>query len=218
MTYRWCGAVGVMSVLAVLTPALAGAQSTTVPVTSWGDPDLQGTWTNTTTTPMERPLEFSEQLVLTDEQRAEIDAEAERNRDRPPPPGRTGGYNSFWMDRGYRSEQTSLVIDPPDGRLPEKTDRVREKDAAFEAARAGGDPDSWEDLNLYDRCITRGDPGGDDSRCPDYSLGEQVEHCAGDPSMAGALPGVLGRRHPRRRDPSLPRARRSAGKESRGGR
>jgi hypothetical protein len=63
------------------------------------------------------------------------------------------------MDRGFRSEQTSLIVDPPDGRLPEKTARVLEKDSAFETARGGGDPSSWEDLNLYDRCITRGLPG-----------------------------------------------------------
>ena len=150
-------------VLVTLASGTAGAQSTGGQVgewqTPWGDPDLQGTWTNRTTTPLERPSEFADQSVLTGDERAELDAEAERNRDRPPPPGRTGGYNSFWLDRGKRSEQASLIIDPPDGRLPAKTERVREKDAAFEAARAGGEPDSWEDLNLYDRCITRGLPG-----------------------------------------------------------
>ena len=127
--------------------------------TPWGDPDLQGTWTNRTTTPLQRPGEFAGRAVLGDEERAELDAEAERNRDRPPAAGSTGAYNSFWLDRGTRTEQTSLIVDPPNGTLPAKTERVREKDAAFEAARDGGPPDSWEELNLYDRCITRGLPG-----------------------------------------------------------
>ena len=159
MHNRGLALAAVVTTFVGLAPAVAGAQSAVPPRTPWGDPDLQGTWTNRTTTPLQRPSEFAEQLVLTNEQRAELDAEAERNRDRPPPPGRTGGYNSFWLDRGIRSEQTSLIVDPPDGRFPEKTDRVRDTDEAFEVARAGDDPDSWEDLNLYDRCITRGLPG-----------------------------------------------------------
>ena len=149
----------VIAILAgiVLLPALAGAQMSER--TAWGDPDLQGVWTNRTTTPLERPSEFEARAVLTDEERAAIDAQAEANRDRPPPPGQTGGYNSFWLDRGVRNSQTSLIVDPPDGRYPAKTDRVRESDAAFAAMRDGTEFDTWEDLNLYDRCITRGMPG-----------------------------------------------------------
>ena len=58
-----------------------------------------------------------------------------------------------------RNSQTSLIVDPPDGQYPAKTDRVRESDAAFAAMRDGTEFDTWEDLNLYDRCITRGMPG-----------------------------------------------------------
>ena len=137
--------------------ASLAAQET--PRTPWGDPDLQGVWTNRTTTPIERPDDFEGQELLSAEQRADLDAQAEANRDRPPPPGRTGAYNSFWLDRGLRSDRTSLIVDPPDGRYPAKTDRVRERDAAFAAMRDGTEFDTWEDLNLYDRCITRGMPG-----------------------------------------------------------
>ena len=137
--------------------ASLAAQET--PRTPWGDPDLQGIWTNRTTTPIERPDDFEGQELLSAEQRADLDAQAEANRDRPPPPGRTGAYNSFWLDRGLRSDRTSLIVDPPDGRYPAKTDRVRERDAAFAAMRDGTEFDTWEDLNLYDRCITRGMPG-----------------------------------------------------------
>ena len=147
----------------VMAPGFAAAQSAGSGGnewrTPWGNPDLQGTWTNTTTTPLERPSELEGRSVLAEEERAEFDAEAERNRDRPPRPGSTGAYNSFWLDRGTRSNQTSLIVDPPDGKLPALTERVRETDGPFLAARNGGAPDSWEDLNLYDRCLTRGLPG-----------------------------------------------------------
>ena len=141
----------------VLLPVPAVAQ--TPERTPWGDPDLQGVWTNRTTTPIERPSEFEGRTALTEEERAEIDAQAEAARDRPPPPGQTGGYNSFWLDRGVRTNRTSLIVDPPDGRYPARTDRVRESDAAFAAMRDGTKFDTWHDLNLYDRCITRGIPG-----------------------------------------------------------
>ena len=141
----------------VLLPVPAAAQGPER--TPWGDPDLQGVWTNRTTTPLERPSEFEGRAVLSHEERAEIDAQAEAARDRPPPPGQTGGYNSFWLDRGVRNNQTSLIVDPPDGRYPARTERVRESDAAFAALRDGTRFDTWQDLNLYDRCLTRGMPG-----------------------------------------------------------
>ena len=165
-----CGVLAIVCVF--LAPGFAAAQSAgnsaEVWRTPWDDPDLQGTWTNRTTTPLERPTEFAERSVLTDEERAELDARTAGNPDRPPPEGRSaewrrrdaaGAYNSFWLDRGTRTEQTSLIVDPPNGRFPAKTDRVRHRDAAIEAARDGELPDTWEDLNLYDRCITRGLPG-----------------------------------------------------------
>ena len=65
--------------------------------------------------------ELSDQDVLTDEQAAEREARAiEQNVDRPPPPGSTGGYNRFWVDTPsfVDNTRTSLIVDPPDGRLP----------------------------------------------------------------------------------------------------
>ena len=159
MTRTMLAAAGAVLLLA---PGAAAAQASgggaETERTPWGDPDLQGVWTNTTTTPMERPDEYAGRSALTDEERAELDALAESYRDRKPPPGSTGAYNSFWVDRGTRSAQTSLVVDPPDGRLPALTARVRERDAAVAASRNAA-PDSFTDLNLYDRCITRGLPG-----------------------------------------------------------
>ena len=148
--------IAILSAVALL-PTLTAAQAPGR--TPWGDPDLQGVWTNRTTTPLERPSELGERAVLSDEERAALDAEADAARDQPPPPGRTGAYNDFWLDRGVRTNQTSLIVDPPDGRYPARTERVRESDAAFAALRDGTKFDTWEDLNLYDRCITRGMPG-----------------------------------------------------------
>ena len=142
-------------VCTLLVPAVAGAQSVASGAntwrTPWGDPDLQGAWTNTTSTPFQRPL--------TDEERAEVNAHFTRGGLRPAN-NNTGAYNSFWLESGERTAQATLITDPPDGRMPPLTERVREKDAFFAYARRGvTDPDSFADVNLYDRCITRGLPG-----------------------------------------------------------
>ncbi len=128
--------------------------------TPWGDPDLQGMWTNTTTTPMERPEDLAGQATLTEEERAVRDPEvqAEVSFDRPPTPGNVGGYNEFWVERGNLIRQTSLIVDPPDGRLPALTPGAERQRNEF-LARWVAPPGSWEDMNLYDRCITRGLPG-----------------------------------------------------------
>ena len=128
--------------------------------TPWGDPDLQGMWTNTTTTPMERPEDLAGQATLTEEERAVRDPEVQAavSFDRAPTPGNVGGYNEFWVERGNLIRQTSLIVDPPDGRLPALTPGAERKRNEF-LARWVASPSSWEDMNLYDRCITRGLPG-----------------------------------------------------------
>ena len=131
-----------------------------LPRTPWGDPDLQGIWTNTTITPLQRPEELAGQATLSAEERAARDAERERNADRPPPPGQTGAYNNFWMERGVLSERTSLVVDPSDGLLPPLTPPAAARAGAIHAVRYSDRRDWVTDFHLYDRCITRGLPGG----------------------------------------------------------
>ena len=94
--------------------------------TSWGAPDLQGIWSNATTTPLERPAQMAAKDVLTDEERTALDARAAQNADRPPRPGDTGAYNSFWLETGLASNRTSLIVDPPDGKLPPSRRRRKE--------------------------------------------------------------------------------------------
>ena len=96
-----CALAAVIAVVSLMPREVAGQARTAVadkwtsPRTPWGDPDLQGLWTNTTTTPLERPVDLAGKGVLTDQERAEVDERAAQRRDRRPPPGNTGAYNSF---------------------------------------------------------------------------------------------------------------------------
>ncbi len=131
----------------------------TPPRTLDGAPDLQGIWTNATITPFERPEAMSGQAVLTEEEAAEAERQAALdNVDRPPPPGSVGSYNRFWFDSGtdvVSTRQTSLVVDPPDGRVPLRPEAI-ERRADYLRRNA----DSWIYMSPWDRCITRGMPGG----------------------------------------------------------
>ncbi len=124
-----------------------------------GQPDLQGIWTNPTITPFERPRELAGKEFLTEKEVKELEARAAGNRvDRPPQPGDVGAYNQFWFDSGttvVKSRRTSLVIDPPDGRVPVKPEAETRRD--YDLAHVN---DSYEHMSLWDRCITRGIPGG----------------------------------------------------------
>ena len=145
--------------MAWAAPVSLQGQSSDVPRTPWGDPDLQGLWTNTTTTPMERPDDLADKESLSSEELAVRDAEvAEAVSFDNISEGNVGAYNEFWVERGALITQTSLIVDPPDGKLPPMTEEAQRKTQQF-IARWVAPPESWEDMNLYDRCITRGLPG-----------------------------------------------------------
>ena len=125
-----------------------------------GHPDLHGVWTNATITPFERPAALADKAFLTDEEARQLERRAATTRDEEAPPraGDVGNYNQFWFDSGDRvvsTRRTSLVIDPPDGRVPMR----REAEAARDDASAH-QGDSYEFMSVWDRCITRGVPGG----------------------------------------------------------
>ena len=138
-----------------------GAPNWTPPKTAWGEPDLQGTWTNETITPFERPKHLADKPFLTKEEAADIERQAARQRDNADSaarPGDVGSYNQFWFDSGTKvvsSRQTSLVVDPPDGRVPlrPEAEKIKEEVDARNS-------DSFEFMSPWDRCITRGVPGG----------------------------------------------------------
>ena len=172
-----CAAAAVVA----LAPALAAGQAE-VPRTSWGAPDIGGVWDFRSITPMERPEDLADQEFLTAEEAARLEQETlARNQellDRPAQRttvtesvdsgenGAPGFYNNFWLDRGTTTvgtRRTSLIVDPPDGRMPPFTPEAAASQAALRAAREGvvthaPTPGGWvEDLGangLQLRCIT----------------------------------------------------------------
>ena len=156
-----------LAVVALAAVAVAGQAKTphsrTLPRTPWGDPDLQGIWSIATITPFERPIALAGKQVLTEEEAAELEKQTLKtgNQDRRDGAGTDAdlarAYNDFWWDRGTKvvtTRQTSLVIDPPDGRVPGFTPEGQKR----ATARAARGFDSWEDRSLWERCITRGLP------------------------------------------------------------
>ncbi len=128
------------------------------PLTADGQPDLQGVWTNATITPFERPGQLSGKAFLTEKEAAELEKQsAETKVDKAPAAGDVGTYNQVWFDSGTKvvsTHQTSLVVDPPDGRVPVKPSAEAKRD--YDLAHIG---DSYEHMSVWDRCITRGNPG-----------------------------------------------------------
>ena len=147
--------------MALVTPVVSAENSDwAVPQTPWGHPDLQGLWTNETITPFERPAEQEGRTVLSADEAASIEAGVAERRaasDGTSPPGSVGGYNQVWLDSGDKflsSRQTSLVVDPPDGRVPTRESAVARRN--FNRAHEG---DSYVHMSVWDRCISRGVPG-----------------------------------------------------------
>ncbi len=149
-------------VVLVAWPALTMAQD--VPQTAWGAPDLQGVWDFRTITPLERPEDLGDQAFLTAEEAAQREeSAADRaatlwNREARPTEagGSVGGYNNFWMDQGTNvigTRRTSLIIDPPNGRLPEVTETGRARAAANRGSFSSDLPASYTDLSNSDRCL-----------------------------------------------------------------
>ena len=166
-------AVCMLLAVVVWVPAGAAAQSAesaTSPRTPWGDPDLQGIWNNATLTPLQRPDELVDQVFLTEEEAANLQQRTVgRNArlltapaQRTEAGGNVGAYNNFWMERGTTvvpTRRTSLIVDPPDGKLPALTPEADRRINSPESRRiadmrGGRSPvDSWETLDLGDRCL-----------------------------------------------------------------
>jgi len=164
--------------IAVTSLALAGLvvraqesrpQTWQVPFTPWGHPDLQGVWTTDAEIgiPVERPVQFGEKALLTDQDIEEkLKAQSGRNR-RPATANESVSpdLEQWYGKTGNASRRTSLVVDPLNGRIPEYTaeakQRVVPKGTALGfvgGSFTDGPFDGPEDLNLFDRCITRGLP------------------------------------------------------------
>jgi hypothetical protein len=156
-------------VRAVKRNAATAATRPALPRTPWGDPDLQGAWSTDDTigVPIQRPDQFGDRLFLNEQEianRAERDEQARLQSLEefvPPAPGAGGqavGPPGHWGERGSRTaRQTSLVVDPPDGKIPALTPQAQRRAAGRDLGSFGNGPfNGPEDLTNYDRCISRG--------------------------------------------------------------
>ena len=152
-------------VVCVAVVPLAGQSA--APRTPWGDPDLQGTYTNTyeNGTPLERPDEFAGRKLedIKGDELANM-KRAIQKRTIAAFLGPEHAPDNWWQDNLFleRGSQAWFVVDPPDGKMPPLTAEAQRRAAARAEARKAstrGPADSYEDRSLYDRCITRGLPG-----------------------------------------------------------
>jgi len=133
-----------------------------------GRPDLEGVWDFRSITPLQRPAELRDKAVLTAEEVATLEKRAaSASGDRPPTPGNVGSYNSFWIDSGAKvvdGTRTSIIVDPPDGRLPPLVPGVVRQVGSYMdnwmpgkrpvRYRGGGlYPEGPEDRGLAERCL-----------------------------------------------------------------
>ena len=134
------------------------------PETPWGDPDLQGVWPSTSMigTPMERDKKLGTRALLNDEEYAKRVSQQTKG----DPSGKLRPEGKFsivggWFDSGKANRQASLVVDPPDGRIPALTAEAEAREAARKKHwnEKKDAPDTWMDLTHWDRCISLGPVG-----------------------------------------------------------
>src|SRR5579864_2358341 len=148
-----------LCLLPLLAPSTLSAQSARTPD---GRPDLQGTWNFSSLTPLERPAQFAGKAVLTEEEAALFEQQTlERNnadrRRETADADVAQAYNDAWYDRGTKTvgtRRSSLIVDPPDGRIPALTSEGQARAAArAEARRQRGPADGPEERALAERCL-----------------------------------------------------------------
>lgn len=133
--------------------AQTAAKDWTAPRTPEGHPDLQGIWDYATMVPLERPAEFAGRLSITSDEAAALEAQILKRLETGAVTERmpTGTYDLFWREPGKMSTRTSLIVDPPDGKIPPLTPDGQKKAIALSAR--GERFDSYKDRPLSDRCL-----------------------------------------------------------------
>jgi hypothetical protein len=176
-----CSLVGI----ACMTLAVAGFQGDReassayrVPKTSYGHPNLEGVWSNNTATPLQRPAAWADKEFLTDAEVEQVQKAARQlEQDGDALFGdelivdtlqgksvsqshdtETGNYNGFWLPGRDFERRTSLIIDPPNGRIPQETEEAQKRRAAQAEQRRLHPADGPESRGLTERCITFGVP------------------------------------------------------------
>jgi len=149
----------------IIAVSFAVANTAHAQTTPWGDPDLQGTWSNLSAVPVERPAALANKSFFTKDEAADVErnALATTLNNVAGAIATSGEFNEVWLESGKgrvpRSLSTALVIDPPDGKIPytpegrtrwETTPHLTTERMTGRTLRA----DSWEDRALQERCIT----------------------------------------------------------------
>ena len=152
----------------VLLAASAFGQSKkyTPPKLPWGDPDIQGNWPAAANIPLQRPASMGERNTLTEAELAKKQAQAAQaiiDREEFNKKNISIGPPAGWGERGVESTQASMVVDPPNGRIPPMTPEAQKivkelRNGAGPAQHFPEKVDTWEDFDMYSRCITRGFP------------------------------------------------------------
>ena len=185
--------IACLSLGVVLLVPLAG-QAQAVEPTDWtplrtpdGHPDLQGVWDYRTMTPLERPTSLADKAFFTAEEAATYEREsvARRDKDRRTEDGLSAqadvaaAYNEFWWDYGKKLSdlRTSLIVDPPDGRIPAQTEEAVAATAARREARRGRGPTPGpENRGLWERCLTLGVPRLSGAYNNNFQLFQAADH------------------------------------------
>ena len=146
---------------AVSSTASAASAKWTPKKTPWGDPDLQGTWPldQLGRTPLQRPVQYGDRLNLTDEEYKKALASAEeglKGAEKEEKSNKLGA--GHWFEYGVPLRQTSLIVEPKNGRLPPLTDKGKQLAATMKSSWTQTVFESPDDFNSLDRCITRGLP------------------------------------------------------------
>ena len=165
---------GSVAVLAAAASPAFGQGDYTAPRTAFGQPDLSGIWTNNSATPLQRPEQLAGKATLSDEELAELTRKIAEFRDAEQAGDLlgdrliqqalgnpefqdfdviTGNYNAFWLVERHLDHRTSLIVDPPDGRIPPLTETAEARAAERRAYAAEHPSDGPEDRTLGDRCL-----------------------------------------------------------------
>jgi hypothetical protein len=159
--------------------AAKAGQSWSVPRMPDGRPDMQGVWANNGMTPLERPAYWKGRTTMTDAELADLQQKAQKLLDGgdaffadelilavlegktsfSSADTQTGNYDQSWLSERVWDKRTSLIIDPPDGRIPPAAAGAAERARALAASRQGRGPaDKAQDMTMGTRCITYGTP------------------------------------------------------------
>jgi hypothetical protein len=179
MRARIATSIVIVAALAIGLSGQSTNKSWSVPRMPDGKPDMQGVWANNGMTPLERPKQFGTRATMTDAELADLKQRAQKLIDGGDAffgdelfvaalEGRakfsssdtqTGNYDQTWLSERIWDNRTSLIIDPPDGRIPPLAPAAMERTAAQRAARERRGPaDRAQDLGLGTRCISYGTP------------------------------------------------------------